>query len=119
MKKTIVLFFILVLVSPCYADRVCLEKSTGKLIEYQSGNAPLGTLTKNAENAGYKSQDILEKYITNEEWKVIKEEWIDKPVDEEAKKKEEERKQKEEKIKQKLNLSEMEWKDLKEALRLK
>ena len=117
MKYTIILFLIFGLVSICYADRVCLEKSTGKLVEYQSGDAPLGILVKNAINAGYKKEDVEEKYITKEEWKIIREEQIDKPARDKAKEKELERKQKEQAIKQKLNLSEQDWQDLKEALK--
>ena len=117
MKYLISLFLILGLITFCYADRVCLEKSTGKLIEYQSGDAPLGTLTKNAINAGYKEKDVEEKYVTNEEWKIIEQEQIIKPAQEKAKQKEIERKQKENKIKLKLGLSEADWEDLKEALK--
>ena len=115
MKIFISLFLIFGLVSVCYADRVCLEKSTGKLIEYQSGDAPLGTLIQNALNSGY--TDVEEKYVTEEEWQVIKEEQIDKPAREKAKEKEVERKQKENKIKQKLNLSDDDFNDLKEAVK--
>ena len=42
--------------------RICIEKSTGKLIEFQSGNAPLGTLTENAVASGYKKSEVEEKY---------------------------------------------------------
>ena len=117
MKYLIILFLIFGLVSVCYADRVCLEKSTGKLIEYQSGDAPLGTLTQNAINAGYKKEDVVEKYVTQEEWKTIKEQWIDKPAQDLAKQKELERQAKEQAIKTKLNLSEADWQNLKEALK--
>jgi hypothetical protein len=47
--------------------RASLRKSTGKLIEFQSGDAPLGTLTQNAINAGIPKDDIEEKYITQAE----------------------------------------------------
>lgn len=119
MKIIIIFIFIFIfgIVPFCYADRVCLKKTTGKLIEYQSGDAPLGTLTKNAESAGYNKEDIEEKYITEKEWKQIKEEWIDKPVKEEAKKKEKERKKKEEEIKVKLGLSQSDFDDLKEVVK--
>ena len=117
MKVLIILFLIFGLFNICYADRVCLEKSTDKLIEYQSGDAPLGTLIKNAVNSGYKEKDIEEKYVTQEEWKIIVQEQIVKPAQDKAKQKEVERKQKEEKIKQKLGLSEQDWEDLKEALK--
>ena len=84
MRYLINLFLIFSLVSVCYADRICIEKSTGKLIEYQSGNAELGTLVKNAENSGYKKEDVEEKYVTAEEWQVIEEEQIKKPAREKA-----------------------------------
>lgn len=43
--------------------RVVTQKSTGKFIEYQSGDAPLGTLTKNAIGYGFKIDDVEEKYV--------------------------------------------------------
>jgi len=67
-------------------NRVCIERTTGKLIESQSGgkthpdpkvnNAKyalscLDTLTKNAINAGYKEEDIEVKFITDEEFQAI------------------------------------------------
>ena len=90
--------------SVAFADRVCLEKSTGKLIEFQSGDAPLGTLTQNAVNAGYKENGVIEKYVKKEEWQVI-EEQIRKPVREKAKQEEINKKQKKEALRYKLNLT--------------
>lgn len=43
-------------------NRICIEKSTNKLIEFQSGNAPLGTLTRNAITQGYKEENVVESY---------------------------------------------------------
>ncbi len=43
--------------------RVAIQKSTGKLIEFQSGDAPLGALTQNAINAGFSLNEIDEHYI--------------------------------------------------------
>ena len=80
--------------SVAFADRVCLEKSTGKLLEFQSGDAPLGTLTQNQVNGGYNKDDIEEKYVNKEEWQVIEEEQIRKPA------KEKEKQQRQEKEKQ-------------------
>ena len=117
MKYLISSFLIFGLISVCYADRVCLEKTTGKLIEYQSGDAPLGTLVQNAVNVGYKKEDIEERYVNKEEWQIIKEEKIDKPAREKAKQEELKRKQKEQTVKQKLNLSDADFQDLKEALK--
>lgn len=56
-------------------NRICIEKSTGKLIEMQSGgyddeklrDARLDTLKQNALNAGYKEADIEVKWISDEE----------------------------------------------------
>lgn len=116
MRHILTLALVFGLVSFCYADRICIEKSTGKIIELQSGNALLGTLTKNAVNSGYKESDVQEKYITDSEWKVIEQEQIIKPREEMKKQEEAIRKNKEDKIKQKLNLSDNDWKDLKDAL---
>jgi len=52
-------------------DRITIQKSTGKIIEYQSGNAELGTLTQNAINAGYAEADVEEKYIEYSDYKVL------------------------------------------------
>src|SRR3990167_5521882 len=82
--------------SVAFADRVCLEKSTGKLLEFQSGDAPLGTLTQNAVNGGYNKDDIEEKYVTKEEWQVIEEEQIRKPAKKKEKQQRQEKAQKEE-----------------------
>jgi len=112
----ILIFGLVGLVSICYADRVCLEKSTEKLIEYQSGDAPLGTLTQNAINGGYKKEDVEEKYVTQAEWEVIKHNWITKPAQEKVKQKEEIRKQKEVLVKQKFNLTDDDLNNLREVI---
>ena len=52
-------------------DRIAIQKSTNKIIEYQSGNAELGTLTQNAINAGYSEADVEEKYIEYSAYKVL------------------------------------------------
>lgn len=44
-------------------NRASFQKSTGKLIEFQSGEAPLGTLTSNAISTGIPIDDIEEKYV--------------------------------------------------------
>ncbi len=53
--------------------RVTIQKSTQKFLEFQSGDASLGTLTQNAINAGISKDDIEEKYITEIEFKILKE----------------------------------------------
>lgn len=119
MRYLIILFFILGLISFCYADRVCLEKNTGELIEYQSGGSiqeDLDIMVQNAINAGYKEEDIEAKFVTEEEWQIIKKQWLDDPIKEEIKQKELKRKEKEQAIKLKLNLSDKDFADLKEAL---
>lgn len=50
--------------------RVCIMKSTGKLLEMQS-DATEGTLLQNAINAGFAEVDIEEKEVTEAEWQVI------------------------------------------------
>ena len=84
MKSIIICLSLILIPTLVFADRVCLEKSTSELIEYQSGDAPLGTLTQNAINAGYKKEDIIEKYVTKEEWQQIKYEQIEKPAKDKA-----------------------------------
>ena len=52
-------------------DRIAIQKSTNKIIEYQSGDVELGTLTQNAINAGYDEADVEEKYIEYSDYKVL------------------------------------------------
>tara|TARA_R100000951_G_scaffold23977_1_gene20193 strand:- start:82 stop:402 length:321 start_codon:yes stop_codon:yes gene_type:complete len=52
-------------------DRIAIQKSTNKIIEYQSGDAELGTLTQNAINAGYDEADVEEKYIEYSDYKAL------------------------------------------------
>ena len=78
--RLLFLFLILGITVNAYADRVCIEKSTGKLIEYQSGDGPLGVLTKNAISSGYKKEDVEEKYVTKEEWVDMRKTQIDNPA---------------------------------------
>ena len=58
--------------SVCSADMVCLNKSDGKLIEYQTGTGTLDTLKQNAIRNGHKEKDIIVKNITLAEWEVIR-----------------------------------------------
>lgn len=117
MKKIIIIIMVLLIPALCHADRVCIEKSTGKLIEYQSGNAPLGTLFRNATNAGYDKNDIEEKYVNSGEWYAIWEVQIDRPIKNRIK---QEKKAAEDLVPAlllKLGLTEQDWKDLKRALK--
>ena len=61
-------------------DRVCIDKTTGKLIEMQSGGESddaaltatrLDTLRQNAINAGYQESDIEVKWVTAEEYAAL------------------------------------------------
>jgi len=51
--------------------RMLLEKETEKLIEFQSGFAPLGTLMTNARNAGLDVENLEEKYVDKLEYERI------------------------------------------------
>jgi hypothetical protein len=55
--------------------RICTQKSTGRFLEMQS-DATEGTLIKNAVNAGFDSEDLEEKIITEEEFKEISSKFI-------------------------------------------
>ena len=50
--------------------RICTQKSTGRFLEMQSV-ASEGTLIQNAVNAGFDSEDLEEKIITEEKFKTI------------------------------------------------
>ena len=52
-------------------NRICLNKTTGRVIQMQTGEAPLGTLTQNAINAGYTAEEVEEKYVTPEECRTL------------------------------------------------
>ena len=57
-----------------YTGRACVNKATGRLIEYQSGGISqecLNTLTQNAVNAGIDPNDIEEKYVTDIQFKTL------------------------------------------------
>ena len=52
--------------------RVCIERSTGKLIESQSGDhAAYGALLGNAIGAGYDAEDVEEKIVTQDAFDVL------------------------------------------------
>lgn len=51
--------------------RVCIERSSGKLIESQSGVAAHGALVVNAVSAGYSEADVEEKIVTQDEWQAL------------------------------------------------
>ena len=70
---------------PVEAARVCVEKATGKLLEYQSAATP-GTLLRNAMAAGLDVSTVEERDVTPQEWAMLKEEQLDKPAREQAEK---------------------------------
>ena len=51
--------------------RVCIERSSGKMIESQSGVAVHGALVVNAVSAGYAEADVEEKIVTQDEWQAL------------------------------------------------
>ena len=65
-----------------WADRVCLERATGKLLEYQSrmdeGTCLKNWVTNNPQ-LGYVASDIEERELTPAAWALMREEKIDKP----------------------------------------
>lgn len=54
-----------------YIGRAAIQKSTGKLIEFQSGDAEYGTLLKNAINAGFSKDDVEEKRVTANQYNTL------------------------------------------------
>lgn len=71
--------------STASAERVCLERATGKVLEYQS-HATEGTLLKNAVAAGFLLSDVEEREVTSQEWAALRETWIDAPARKDAEK---------------------------------
>mgnify|MGYP001574047611 CR=1 FL=1 len=51
--------------------KVCIRKSTGRLIEAQSGDADLAVMVQNAVNAGFDPSDIEAKSVTSVEYKTL------------------------------------------------
>lgn len=68
-------------------SRVLIRKSDGYPVEFQTGKAPLGTLTQNAVNAGLDPDDYEEKYITTSDYEILAEEKIYGPEREKNKEK--------------------------------
>lgn len=114
LRQFLIIVGCLLLTSQVFADRVCIRKSDGVPIEYQTGDAKLGALVSNAVAAGYQNSEVEEKYITKDEYLALKKEKLDDP------KKEEDDKAKQTaigKVKSKLKLTDDDIKDLKEALK--
>ena len=112
--KLLVLFFLLM--PSVWADQVCLEKGTQKLLEYQSAGRP-GTCTANLVAAGRPAETIVEKQVTASEWAVIRERELETPTREAQARQAQARQQKAEAVRAKLGLSAGEFNDLRESLR--
>lgn len=95
-------------------DRVLIRKSDGVPIEYQSGQAVLGSLKQNAVNAGMDENDLEEKYISREDYRNL---FKTKVLDIEETARESKKNTSKSKIKSKLNLTDSDLEDLKEALK--
>lgn len=119
MKAAWVVGVLLAWPSLAWADLVCLEKGTGKLIQYLSDGTP-GTCFLNYGDAqparGYTDAQIEEQQVTKAEWALIKEQWIDGPAREALEQKESERQAKEDEIQAVLSLTDDQMTALKTAL---
>jgi hypothetical protein len=102
--------------SVAWADRVSIERATGKLLEYQSAATP-GTLVANAVRAGYAEDHVEEREVTAQEWQALREAQIDAPARAVQAQLEGVRRQKEQAMRAKLGLTPQEFDDLREALR--
>lgn len=117
MRKIIFMLVILSITNFCYADRVILLDKNGKhIMTSPYSDKSIEAMKKDAKSSGFNLNEVTIKRITEEEWKVIKEEQIDRPIREQAEQKKIIRLQKETEIKQKLNLSDNDFNNLKEAL---
>lgn len=113
--KRIVCCIVLTWAMPVAAGQVCLEKGTGKLIEYQSDGRP-GTCTQNALQSGYTTNQVEERTMGKDEINVLLDAQFVKPAKEAQEAKRVVKQQAIQKIRQKLGLSVAEFEDLKEAL---
>ena len=115
MRTILILLILLLVPSQVMAARVCLERSTGKLIEYQS-NATVGTLIRNALVSGYTEAQIEERELTSREWDQILEEQFYAPERIKQAQRRAELVQKEDEIRQTLGLSQVDFDKLKEVI---
>jgi len=101
-------------------SRVLIRKLDGFPIEFQSGDAPLGTLLQNAINAGLDEDDYEEQNITDLDYAVLEEDKINQPIraEQEARNAQKRIRQQQavSRIKIALNLSDSEIQDLRDAL---
>ncbi len=115
MRMILFLLILLLVPAQAMAARVCLERSTGKLIEYQS-NATAGTLIRNALVSGYTEAQIEEREVTPREWDQILEEQFYAPERVRQAQRRAELVQKENEIRQTLGLSQVDFDKLKEVI---
>ena len=119
MKRVWIVFVALTFAQPAWAAKVCLERATGKLLEYQEHMAQ-GTCQTNWVIAnpqyGYTADQIEERKITPGEWEVLQETAIRTPARAAQAAREVERKDKATAIKTKLGLSDTDMANLKAAL---
>lgn len=95
-------------------ERVLIRKSDGYPVEHQSKHDLLGTLMKNSViKYGFNSSDYEEKYITAEDYAILAEEKINKPLREARKEKKDKARQR---IKAKFNFNDNDLEDLRDAL---
>ena len=101
------------------AALACVERATGKLLDYQSHGRP-GTCERNwvTENPqyGYTVGQIEERSITASEWVALRDQWIDAPTRQRKAEREMARQGRETAIRAKLGLSKAEFDDLRAAL---
>ena len=84
-KGLLILLGSLWIVPLAWASVVCLEQSTGKLLEYQNPGSPgicQANWVTNNPQYGYTADQIEERSVTPQEWAVIREAQIDRPVKE-------------------------------------
>lgn len=104
-------YLVVILTAEAYADRVLIRKSDGYPIEYQTGDAPAGTLLKN--NPKYTADQVDEMKITKAQYEDMVAEKITQP---EKDKKDQRIVASKARLKTKLSLTDQDIKDLKEVL---
>ena len=108
------------LTGPVAADVLCLERATGKILEYQAPGTP-GICTQNLITAGWHAHEIEERAVTTEEWEALNDAQVRQPQRQAKAARQAQaavkRQAAEARVQAKLGLTEKEWDDLKEALR--
>lgn len=105
---------------PVAADVLCLERATGKILEYQAPGTP-GICTQNLIAAGWHAHEIEERSVTAAEWEALNEAQVRQPLREAKAARQAQalakRQAAQVRVQAKLGLTDKEWDDLKEALR--